>query len=237
MSELSNFRVNKFHLFGQDLTIAGMAGPHNNPNVDTALAYLRNVEKRSVLIGLHENKNFTSQSLNNGIEYYHVPISDGTTELNSKPIDVEIYDNVYNIIKQATKDGKKIAIHCGAGDGRTGTALAALKLRELLETAAAIDPTILDQRPENTTTVYSEYLCMDFPSTPLVKNAIEIIRTQREEKNENGAASVETENDINSLIQYEKHLRVVIKQELMANKPVEIIEVSPAVSRPKLGSR
>lgn len=40
---------------------------------------------------------------------------------------------------KAVNAGKKVAIHCGAGDSRTGTALFSLMLRQLLEEELAND--------------------------------------------------------------------------------------------------
>ena len=56
----------------------------------------------------------------------------------------------------------------------------------------------------------------DVPCTPLVKQAVEAVRQQRIASDASGSHSVETENDIDTLLAYEIHLRQKIKQELQA---------------------
>ena len=207
-----NYRTHDFHLFGKDLSIAGMAGLHNNANNKEPLIYLRDTAKRVVLIGLHETHNFTPDATRYGVEYHYIPVPD----LVRRPIDPAKYDAIYAALKKATEEGKQVAIHCGAGDGRTGTALATLKLRELIEAAAKANPAILDEKPGATTSVYTTLNHKAVTCTPFVKAAVEGIRMQSNPM-VIGSQSVETENDISTLIAYEKHLRIVIKQELGAN--------------------
>jgi len=221
-----NYRTNDFHLQGKDIAIGGMAGPHSNKDVNAALRYLRDTEKRTVLIGLHDHFDFKEDAERNGLEYYHIPVPD----FSSKPISPATYDAIYAAVKKAA------TIHCGAGDGRTGTALASIKLRELLEQAARVNPSILDENPANTTLVHAKMAFKNIPCTPLVKQAVEGIRTNRKAIDSSGSHSVETENDIQTLINYEKHLRQVIKQELKATQAMhagasvpEAVPAQPAV--------
>jgi hypothetical protein len=210
----TNYRTNRFHLFDSDLPIAGMQGAHNTPDPQATLRYLAEQERRVVLIGLHE-KNFEDIARRGGIEYHWIPIPDFADE---GPIPPETYDRIYQVVKVADNEGKQVTIHCGSGDGRTGTAQASLKLRELMEKAAKEDPLILDERPTNTTTVLLKGI-VDIPCTPFVKEAIETIRTDRSTLTDPkaGRRSVESENDIATLINYETHLRDVIKAELSAH--------------------
>lgn len=205
-----NYRTNPFHLFGRDLTIAGMAGPHNNGNRDEVFDFLKNKDRREVLIGLHEKEDFTDEANQHGIEYLRIPIIDFAMT----PIPASIYDGIFAAVKKATEDNKLVAIHCGSGDGRTATAMAALKLRELLEKEARAHPEILDSQPENTVMVKPSTEDTTTPCTPLVKAAIESIRSERVAPDISGIHAVEKDNDIVTLIEYEKHLRQVLKAEL-----------------------
>ncbi len=214
-----NYRAHDFHILGEDISIGGMAGLHHNYNMNTALRYLKDTEKRVVLIGMHEKFNFTAVANRHRIEYYHVPVGD----LLNTPIHPEIYDVIYGVVKKATTKGKRVTISCGAGDGRTGTALASLKLRELLEKTAKENPLILAESPGKTEMVKipigtEESLPNIVPCTPFVKAAVEGVRNQRSAPDDSGLNSVETSNDIATLIAYEVHLRRVITAEIKAKK-------------------
>jgi hypothetical protein len=207
-----NYRTNAFHLFDQDLNIGGMARPnYNNQNTETTLTHLSQILPDSILIGLYEKYDFSSEAAAAGLNYVFIPVKDYEI---TPP---EIYDNIYAAVKEATSDGHQVTIHCGAGNGRTGAALVALKLREMLETAAKEDPSILDEAPDPAATnVLLSELLIDYPCSALVKVAIESIRQNRSTFNnsENGTDSIESPTDIASLLLYETHLRQLIKQEL-----------------------
>ena len=213
----ANFRVNKFTLGGKEVLIAGMARPNYNDEyaVQARLKYLRDVENRTVLMGLYQNS-FEAQAKAQGLEYYHIPVHDLPGK--GHPISPERYDKIYEVVKKATSEGKLVTIHCGAGDGRTGTALASLKLRELLEQQASVKSSTLDDIPGKTVSVHVSYGgAKDVPCTPFVKLAVEAVRQQRivsSNADLSGSHSVETENDIDTLMNYEAHLRQKIKQEL-----------------------
>lgn len=169
-----NFRTHQFYLFGRPLEIAAMAGPHNNKDPNEALAYLK-TNQREVLIGLHDVKDFTEDAIENGLSYVYIPVRDFAQE----PIPVDIYDKIYQAVRQATLDGKAVTIHCGAGDGRSGTALASLKLRELLEDEI-IESALLGKVDENiSTTVHVPMNPQEIPCTLMVKQAVEKTRQER----------------------------------------------------------
>ena len=213
-----NFRTHRFHLFGKDITIGGMAGLHNNLYRNAVLKYLRDIEGRVVLISLHESYDYTALAKSQGIEFYHKPLFD----FESTPIPPAVYDAIYAIVKKSTAEGKQVSISCGAGDGRTGTALACLKLRELLERAAKINPLVLDYNPNKTASVRipmgSGGVPKNVKCTPLVQEAVDGVRAHRISSDNSGSNSVETVNDINTLIAYETHLRLVIKAELTSHR-------------------
>ena len=82
MPFLRYFRTNFFSLFGRSISIGGMAGPHNNietfgspedpQGIKGALNHLRKVHKMDVLIGMHEDEDFTVEAQEAGLEYYYI---------------------------------------------------------------------------------------------------------------------------------------------------------------------
>jgi hypothetical protein len=118
----------------------------------------------------------------------------------------------------------------GAGDGRTGSALASLKLRECLIKAVHDDPSILEIEPSNTTTVYSFYYKRDIECTPLVKEAIELLREERFSGyvSQSGHHAVESPTDVLSLVSYEQYLRDAMKHTLSAEQGVSTTEAFKA---------
>ena len=216
-----NYRTHAFHLCGVDLNIGAMAAPDKrNPDVDGALTYLVEHEHMNVLIGLKE-ESFATEAEAKGLEYIHLPIVDFSVPPPAK------YDAIYATIKTAIAEGKNITIHCGAGNGRSGVALASLKLRELIEKAVETDPLILDENPPLSASVSVSMeggVVQIEPCTPFVKIAIEQLRTNRSAPNntQNGSHSVETGKDIQALLAYERHIKRGLKQE--RGLPLDVIE-------------
>lgn len=224
---LTNFRINKIRLSGKDIPVAGMAGPHNHSHLATeeispALGTLKLLTEnncRRVLVNLHEEQDFLNEANEVGIEYYAIPINDFAEDsYASRLVPVAIYDKIYQIVMNAAAEGKMVIISCGSGDGRTGTALAALKLRELIEKKLEENPDV-EEPPE----VFGQFHIavedpLDLetqlvPCSALVKEAIELIRKDRlfirngnNSNSNNGLNSVEIENDVLSLMQYERYL-------------------------------
>lgn len=231
MTSLNNFRKHKFHLFGKELTIAGMAGPHYNDTMTKADFFndLRNNEKMDVVIGLRNEGNDSPEANAQGLEYYWIPIEDFSGATPAQ------YDKFYDWVKKATKEGKEIAVHCGAGNGRTGTALASLKLRELLEKQIESDPSYLNKPIGNTASVKSS-MDGDISCTPLVAEAVEKIRSEIVPGDGmNGLDSVETINDIEALMKYEINLRKSLQDTL--NKSITANQGNSLASEiTKLGS-
>ncbi len=205
-----NYRLNRFHLFGRDIVLAGMARPDSNTFVDKAMRYVVETEGRTVLIGLKGEINFAEQTEPHGLQYIYIPITDYV------PAPVEAFDAFYDAVKANILAGKQVAVHCGAGDGRTGSAFASLKMRELMEKRAALDLRYLDQLGDTTTTV--AVLGETVACTPLVKEAVERIRQERIAPDDSGKDAVESAEDILGLVRYEQHLKVQIKNELMSKQ-------------------
>lgn len=215
-----NYRINKFHLFGEDIQIGGMARPDKNLDQDMAMKYLKQKESVDILIGLTENS-YEQLATANGIEYHHLPIRDFSKA------SVDTYDALYHEIGEATKQGKKVTIHCGAGDGRTGTALSSLKLREIMMEAALKDPSILDKPREKNKFIALPFATSNGNCTPFVEEAVMTIRNNRivnleEPSDDNGSHSVETQNDLDALMDYEQHLIEQIRKELRIREVMAI---------------
>lgn len=222
--QIRNYREHPFHLLGKDIKIAGMAGPHNNDSIDEVFISLRDEAHRTVMIGLHEENYSEEKAKEHGIDYHYIPVEDY-----AQAVSTDVYDNIYNILIKATEEGKQVSIHCGAGNGRTGVALSTLKLRELIEKQVMTNPAILDEASEKTEMIYVPWNNAEVPCSPLVKAAVESIRTERFPiDTENGIESVEAIEDVDVLHVYEQHLKNLIKTELslptsMHSEPVHQI--------------
>lgn len=207
-----NYRLHHFHFGGKAFSIAAMAGPHNNTSSEgnnmtmaEALQFLKD-NQREILIGLHEDIDFTEDAHRYGLRYHYFPIDDYSKE----PIACKLYDTIFNIVMTAAANKQLVAIHCGSGDGRTGTLLAAFKLREIIEKAFKDNkenPTCYIENQEaklDATVKPSEDF--EMACTPFVKAAVEAVRTEVEPLRGDGLASVERANDVQTLLNYEKHL-------------------------------
>ncbi len=142
-------------------------------------------------------------------DYFYQPFEE------TARIEPSVYDTVYEAVVRANDARLKIAIHCGAGYGRTGTALASLKLRELLEDAYDPSEINFDALQECSETVHvstgaprgSETEDSWVDVTPLVHEAIRFVRLFDHHDGEHAQSSVESVNDVASLLLYEVHLR------------------------------
>lgn len=107
-------------------------------------------------------------------------------------------------IQEEADEGRKVLIHCGAGGGRTGTVLASLVLRDLVQAERRNNrqfwqdgdqslPVALNYDIQGNRHDYSY-----FGVTPLVKQAIETIR-----KKDSSEMSVETPQQVEELMKYQ----------------------------------
>ena len=86
----------------------------------------------SVLINLHEKPHPDNALTPHGLVEVHIPVRDFTA-----PTPEQLAQGVA-AIETAILEGKKVAVHCGAGLGRTGTLLACYLVKQGLEPATAI---------------------------------------------------------------------------------------------------
>ncbi len=101
------------------------------PDSEEALAELA---RRSIglVINLHERPHDPALLARYGLEEFHLPVPDFTA-----PTPEQLAQGVA-AIEHALAQGRKVAVHCGAGLGRTGTLLAAYLVHQGLSPEQAI---------------------------------------------------------------------------------------------------
>lgn len=98
--------------------LAGMRRPGLFGDLDEELAALKNLGVRYI-IGLEEQCTVDAEAMaRHGLSYQHVPIPDMDVPL------VEEMESIVDYIDTCSRKGGAVAVHCRAGLGRTGTALA-----------------------------------------------------------------------------------------------------------------
>ncbi len=101
------------------------------PRREAALAGLAR-QGVSLLINLHERPHDPARLARHGLTELRLPVADFTP-----PSPVQLDRGVAAIVA-ATAVGERVAVHCGAGKGRTGTLLACYLVSQGLDAGAAI---------------------------------------------------------------------------------------------------
>jgi atypical dual specificity phosphatase len=102
------------------------------PRREAALARLA-AQGVSLLINLHERPHLPGRLVRHGLAELHLPVKDFT------PPAPEQIERGVDAIAGAVAAGKRVAVHCGGGLGRTGTLLACYLVARGLAPAAAIE--------------------------------------------------------------------------------------------------
>ncbi len=86
----------------------------------------------SVLVNLHERAHDPARLARHGVEEVHLPVADFTP-----PSPAQV-DRGIAVIAEALAAGRRVAVHCAGGRGRTGTLLACYLVHQGLAADAAI---------------------------------------------------------------------------------------------------
>src|SRR5881392_3632984 len=106
-----------------DNTIAGCAHPAGSGSCDGALEELKEKGIRAI-VSLDEEGLPLYVIADHGFHYLHLPIPDFGSPT------PEQMNQFFNFVDREQAEGNSIAVHCGAGYGRTGTALACYLVRK-----------------------------------------------------------------------------------------------------------
>lgn len=185
-----NYRETCFDFgLGKDVWVAALARPDNGQDPIRTMEHLKK-NRVSVIFGLDVLPQFISMAERLGIVYFDVSIPDFTAP------DLQLYDRVYEEVLKYAVDDQKVAIHCRGGIGRTGTILAALKLKEMSKIGLFF---------EGDTALDRAVVCLDsHPVLATVNVNAAVLAIRKIAGNEH---AVETSEQIESLCRYEDILR------------------------------
>ena len=171
---------------GQQVMVAGLAKLDDSLSAQETCQYLKE-RGIKLIFGMHVRRSYLEAASRHEIGYVALNVPDFTAP------GVEIYDQVFEALLSQGRAGKKVAIHCHGGLGRTGTVLAALKLREM-----SMNDSFHGTRDDLNYSVEPKSSC-----TKNVRDAIEFIRSIPGSEH-----AIEDESQVESLIDYE----LVLKQ-------------------------
>lgn len=134
--------------------LAGMARPGTYDPLDADLDFLRQQNIRAI-VNLTETPLDRDSVETAGMAYLHLPVPDF-----APPAREQIAEFI-DFIDQQLTSGRAVAVHCGAGQGRTGTMLACYLVRTGMEGDEAIG-TVRQLRPRSIETRTQEEAVRNF---------------------------------------------------------------------------
>lgn len=207
MPKPTQYRALFYKIAGRSIVVAGLARPGQSAKqpIQDVIDYLQTHRFHTLISLENPNKNLETARYTanqNNIQYNQ----DYAIE-DFKPPTIAAMDDIYTIVRDNALNGRNTAIHCTAGLGRTGSILAGLKLKEMMLAMSSDDLRNL-QNTENQLIQLGEFAegCRNdgqWRCTSLVKQAVEIIRSQGGSYNVN---YVENEVQIDRLCEYQTHL-------------------------------
>ncbi len=141
------------HVF--DWLIPDQLGSCVNPSVSVSAAEELAARHITLLINLHERADPPDLVAQLGAESLHLPVQ------NSDPPTQAQLDVGVAAIRDALRDGTRVAVHCGAGLGRSGTLLAAYLVAEGADPEVAIQQ-VRGARPGSVETLEQEQAIHQF---------------------------------------------------------------------------
>lgn len=164
--------------------VVGLASPKTYPQTPEEVFQFLKYKNVQIVYGLEASSEFVNIARRIDIEYIDETIPDFTAP------SLELFDAVYDAVLSQAKSSKKIAIHCRGGIGRTGTLLAALKLKEMSMSESFYN------------TNNQKVVCM--PSSSCSLNVSCVVDALRRTKGNEYV--IETKEQIDQLCLYEKNL-------------------------------
>jgi hypothetical protein len=189
--------------------VAGLARPDYYQDPAEVMNYLKQ-HNIHTLFGLDGSELLRFEAEKHGLIYRDVSIPDFTAP------EISLYEQIYATALSEHAQGYKIAIHCRGGIGRTGTVLAALKLKEF-----AAQGSLFASSTSNEGFINLPYSQQPIRCSVRVREAIRQIRTIPGSEN-----AVEAEVQVKSLMLYEQYLCSQHRP-----KPKEDLQAWPCLSQ------
>ena len=187
-----NYRSHDFMFDGKETSVFGMARPdRGGHNIEESMEFLKD-QAIDVIISLDYKKIYDSAATSVRIDYRNMHIPD------FQPPTIQQCNDIYDMVQECSRSNTTVAIHCGAGHGRTGTVLAAMKLRERIEQNPLMD----EHQSQSSMLRVGHYGGNKFITcTPLVREAVDYIRQANDSE-----GSVEIGKQIEMLTAYQTYL-------------------------------
>ncbi len=228
MPKPTRYRVIPYTIEGRAIEVTGLARPgfKEKQTAASAIAYLNHHQVHTVISLEDRGKNQSSRTLIT--KYPDMQYIEDYAVTDFQPPSIETLEGIYNIVHDHALNGKKVAIHCAAGLGRTGSVLAALKLKELMLAMPSDALTAhLNRRSEHIQLgQYAKGYSKDDTRecTTLVKKSIEMIRSQGRFYN---VDYVENEEQVDQLCEYQEYLiQKILEQRLALNQACQCHDVT-----------